>query len=106
MDKDGTYLSPLSIVKVECHEYTETYGGHRTFYHVKIISKEGQYGGSNKEYKISFNMTEKGFQVKKVIDELVNKLIDIMKHPITCGVVLKLTPTENIYSFSYNLEII
>jgi hypothetical protein len=106
MDKDGIYLSPLSILKFECQEYTESYGEHRTLYYVRIISKEQAYGASQKEYKVCFNMTEKGFQVKKEIDDLVNRLIDIIKHPITCGVVLKLTPDKNNYGYNYNLEII
>ncbi len=102
MDKDGIYLSPSSILAIRCKETEESYGERRKFYYITLVTKENAYANSNKTYKISFNLTEKGFTDKKEIDELVEKLLNIMKYPMTCGSIIKLTQSID----NYNIEII
>ena len=101
---NDTYLSPLSISKIETKEIKETWGERNTRFRIVIYSHSSN--GSCTTYTLEFNLTKEGFQIKKEkIDPIVNKLLEIMRFPLTCGTVIKLTYDENSY-FTYNIEFI
>lgn len=95
MDKDGTYISPSAIDLFECSEFTEAWGEHKTYYYITIRTK----GNASLIYRVSFNMTDGGFEMKKTIEDVIDKLTRCIKYPVTCGFVIKLTRPKGAYDY-------
>ena len=95
MDKDGIYISPSAVDSFECSEFTETWGERKTRYYIAITTQ----GNGNKTYRISFNMTDGGFEMKKTREDVVDKLIKCIKYPLTCGFVIKLSRSKSLCSY-------
>lgn len=102
---NATYLSPVSINRIETKEVNETWGDRHNRFRINIYSGIAS-NGANMSYTVEFDLTKEGFQIKKEkIDPTINNLLEAIRHPLTCGFIIKLTYNKDSY-FTYNIEFI
>jgi len=102
---DVIYIPPISITKIETKEFKESWGGQNTKFFIHIHSGAAS-GGASLVHTVEFNLTKEGFQIKKEkIDPIVNRLLEAIKHPLTCGFVIKLTFSKEGF-YHYDIDFI
>lgn len=94
MDNKTIYLAPASIasfsteiIEIKCPEV-------KNIFRIKIksgLATTGFGGICESFYYVNFDFTKEGFKVKEKADEVVKRLIEMIRHPITCNTIVKLT---------------
>ena len=101
------YLAPTSIASFSTENIEIRYPEARNIFRIKIKSGlvTGYGGICEKIYCVNFDFTKEGFKIKEKTDEVVKRLIEIIRHPITSNTIVKLTAIEGSYG-NYEIEFI
>ena len=104
---ETVFLPPQSITTVSTEEVDLTYPEKKREFRILISAgvTNGFSGTMEKKYCISFNVTEEGFKVKEKIDQILERLIEMIRHPITCDTIVKLVLIPHTYG-RYEIEFI